>query len=71
MSAPEAELSLAIGAISGTSMDGIDVALLRSDGRERVEPGPGATYPYPTELAATLRALIADPEARARAAKRA
>jgi anhydro-N-acetylmuramic acid kinase len=63
LSAREAELSLAIGAISGTSMDGIDVALLRSDGRERVEPGPGATYPYPTELAATLRALIADPEA--------
>ena len=32
-------------------MDGIDVALIRSDGEARVEPGPGATYPYPAEVA--------------------
>jgi anhydro-N-acetylmuramic acid kinase len=63
MSAGEAELPLAIGAISGTSMDGIDVALLRSDGREQVEAGPGATYPYSAEIAARLRDVIADPEA--------
>jgi anhydro-N-acetylmuramic acid kinase len=63
VSASEAELSQAIGAISGTSMDGIDVALLRSDGREQVEAGPGATYPYPVELAARLRLVIANPEA--------
>jgi anhydro-N-acetylmuramic acid kinase len=43
-------LATAIGVISGTSMDGIDVALIRSDGEARVEPGPGATYPYPDEV---------------------
>ena len=32
--------------MSGTSADGIDVALLRSDGEGLVEPGPGVTYPY-------------------------
>jgi anhydro-N-acetylmuramic acid kinase len=33
-------LSTAIGSISGTSMDGIDVSLVRSDGETHVEPGP-------------------------------
>ena len=56
------ELATAIGAISGTSMDGIDVALIRSDGRERVEAGPGATFPYPDEVVVALRAVVADPD---------
>ena len=54
-------LTTAVGAISGTSMDGIDVALIRSDGEARLETGPGATYPYPAEVAAELRAVVADP----------
>jgi anhydro-N-acetylmuramic acid kinase len=55
----------AIGVISGTSMDGIDVALIRSDAETRVEPGPGATYPYPDDVRQALREIVADP-ARAR-----
>ena len=58
----DGDLATAIGAISGTSMDGIDVALIRSDGEARLEAGPGATYPYPDEVAAELRAVVADPE---------
>jgi anhydro-N-acetylmuramic acid kinase len=56
------DVATAIGAISGTSMDGIDVALIRSDGEARLEAGPGATYPYPAEVAAELRAVVADPK---------
>ncbi len=51
----------AIGVISGTSMDGIDVALIRSDGEARVETGPSATFPYPEPLAVALRAVSANP----------
>jgi anhydro-N-acetylmuramic acid kinase len=50
-----------IGVISGTSMDGIDVAAIRSDGERFVEPGPGATYPYDLGLRRRLQAIIADP----------
>ncbi len=55
-------IETAIGVISGTSMDGIDVALIRSDGEAFVEPGPGATFPYPPELKRALQAVIADPQ---------
>ncbi len=56
-----APIETAVGAISGTSMDGIDVSLVRSDGRDLVEPGPGRTYDYPPALRARLIELIADP----------
>ena len=54
-------LTTAIGAISGTSMDGIDVALVRTDGHDIVETGPGRTLPYPADLRSDLLALLADP----------
>ena len=50
----------AIGVISGTSMDGIDVALIESDGEAQLEAGPAATFPYPKDLAQHLRAVVAD-----------
>jgi anhydro-N-acetylmuramic acid kinase len=55
-------VATAIGVISGTSMDGIDVALIRSDGEAQVAPGPGATYPYPDEVKRALRETITHPE---------
>jgi anhydro-N-acetylmuramic acid kinase len=42
-------------------MDGIDVALIATDGRDAVTPGRGATYPYPAALRDKLLAVIADP----------
>jgi anhydro-N-acetylmuramic acid kinase len=51
----------AIGVISGTSMDGIDVALIESDGEARLEAGPAATFPYPGRVAERLRAVVASP----------
>ncbi len=41
----------AIGVISGTSMDAIDVALVTTDGKDSVTRGPGASYPYPADPA--------------------
>jgi anhydro-N-acetylmuramic acid kinase len=58
---PIAAPLLAVGSISGTSMDGIDVALVETDGEDLVRPGPGATYPYPAPLRRDLLDLIADP----------
>jgi anhydro-N-acetylmuramic acid kinase len=52
----------AIGAISGTSMDGIDVSIVETDGEAFVQPGPGRTFSYPADLRKTLQALIAQPE---------
>lgn len=50
----------AIGVISGTSMDGIDVALVETDGSESVRTGRGHTYPYPPALRKELLAIAAD-----------
>ncbi|WP_040488953.1 anhydro-N-acetylmuramic acid kinase [Fulvimarina pelagi] len=36
----------AIGLMSGTSLDGIDVALIETDGENRVKRGPARTYEY-------------------------
>jgi anhydro-N-acetylmuramic acid kinase len=52
----------AIGIISGTSMDGIDVALVETDGADVLTPGPGRTYPYPADLRRRLLAIAADPD---------
>ena len=36
----------AIGLMSGTSMDGIDVALIDTDGEDALERGPAQSFPY-------------------------
>ena len=54
-------LTTAIGVISGTSMDGIDVALIETDGRDVVRPGEGRTMRWPEQVRERLLALLADP----------
>ncbi|MFN4142040.1 anhydro-N-acetylmuramic acid kinase [Aestuariivirga sp.] len=41
--------------MSGTSLDGIDVALLTTDGEDEVRRGPSATYPYRPDQQALLQ----------------
>lgn len=48
----------AIGLMSGTSMDGIDAALLRTDGDRTVERGPARSYPYDGDMRARLKAAL-------------
>ena len=50
----------ALGLMSGTSLDGIDVALLKTDGEDLVERGPSATYAYSETQRKLLRRAIAD-----------
>src|SRR5258708_27640079 len=48
----------ALGLMSGTSVDGVDVAMIETDG-ERVEAfGPSLTLPYPDEVRRTIRAAF-------------
>jgi anhydro-N-acetylmuramic acid kinase len=48
----------ALGLMSGTSVDGIDVAMIETDG-ERIEAfGPSLTVPYPDEVRRTIRAAF-------------
>jgi len=44
--------------MSGTSLDGIDVAAIESDGGTKVAPGPALTIPYPGDFRERLRAIL-------------
>ena len=44
--------------MSGTSLDGIDIAAIESDGRDRVIAGPALTIPYPDAFRERLRAVL-------------
>lgn len=49
---------VAVGLMSGTSMDGIDAALLTTDGERVLHFGGVATYPYEEAFRHRLRALL-------------
>ncbi|PWL17978.1 anhydro-N-acetylmuramic acid kinase [Falsochrobactrum shanghaiense] len=53
-------LKRAIGLMSGTSMDGIDIALLTTDGENRIERGPSVSMPYSDGFRARLKAALLD-----------
>jgi anhydro-N-acetylmuramic acid kinase len=51
-------LQLAVGLMSGTSLDGIDAALLETDGQGAVRPLAFVTIPYDSVFRAALRGLL-------------
>ena len=47
-----------MGLMSGTSLDGVDAALVQTDGEDIAVPGPSLTIPYDKKTRALLRASL-------------
>jgi anhydro-N-acetylmuramic acid kinase len=52
------EVQKVIGLMSGTSLDGVDAALLDTDGETVARPGPSLTIPYDTATRALLKGAL-------------
>src|SRR5512144_471386 len=48
----------ALGLMSGTSLDGIDIAALATDGERGAVAGPAQTFPYPAGFRDRLRSAL-------------
>lgn len=55
-------IKTSIGLMSGTSIDGIDIALIKSDGENIISKGANGYYPYSPEIKKSLAKLIHDPK---------
>ncbi len=51
-----------LGLMSGTSMDGIDAALIQTDGREKITLGETLFVPYDTQVQENLRSILGSTE---------
>jgi len=51
-------ISLSIGLMSGTSLDGIDVAAIRTDGQKAIQFGPASTFPYDPDFRKKLKSIL-------------
>lgn len=58
-----AAMKHALGLMSGTSMDGIDIALVTTDGENHVERGPSAALSYAPAFRERLRTALVDAKA--------
>ncbi|MDX2288495.1 MAG: anhydro-N-acetylmuramic acid kinase [Hyphomicrobiaceae bacterium] len=54
-----AEVRRALGLMSGTSLDGIDVAMVETDGCDVVRRGPAMTFPYAADVRRRLVEALA------------
>ena len=54
------KLYTALGLMSGTELDGIDIALIKTDGEGVVKRGPVRTYPYVAQQRAMLQDALKD-----------
>jgi len=48
----------ALGLMSGTSLDGVDAAWLRTDGQKIIDIGSGVVVPYPHPLREKIRSIL-------------
>ena len=55
------EIFSAIGTMSGTSFDGVDVSFLKTDGEKIYYMGQSSYMPYPTQVRKNIADLIASP----------
>ena len=48
----------AVGLMSGTSLDGVDIAVIKTDGVDVYEFGRAYTVPYEDELRESIRSVL-------------